>query len=425
MGGNSFAIAQERLIGCVANQPTSRTSVRTHVMVGKTSREAMVTDSKPDVPGIDELLEERVNERTRVVTRAKRAWESTFDAIVDLLAIVDDRMRIVRTNIALAAYAEQDVRSLAGRHCYEVLFGKEIPYEGCPVPTRDIAEVSAAAELRDVVRNRVLKMSSFPMRAAEDEPAEQHMVIHFKDITEEKALQRQLVQSEKMAAVGTLAGGVAHEINNPIGAILAFAQMGLQDSTKGTSIHDFFEEIEDSALRCKRIVASLLDFSRTSQGRRDPVSLVDVAERALFLCKRRMEERKVRIQRDFLPSTTSVIGDSNQIQQVVLNLLNNAADACSEGGTVRVATEQRAEENVVLIVSDDGDGMPADVQAKIFEPFFTTKPEGEGTGLGLSISYGIMTDHEGTIDVESRIGDGTAFRLVFPWPQTVGDKNHE
>ena len=138
-----------------------------------------------------------------------------------------------------------------------------------------------------------------------------------------------------------------------------------------------------------------------------------------------MEERKVRIQRDFLPSTTSVIGDSNQIQQVVLNLLNNAADACSEGGTVRVATEQRAEENVVLVVSDDGDGMPADVQAKIFEPFFTTKPEGQGTGLGLSISYGIMTDHEGTIDVESRIGEGTAFRLVFPWPQAVGDENHE
>jgi len=386
-----------------------------------------VVDSKSDirVPEMDELLEERVNERTRVVTRAKRAWEATFDAIVDPLAIVDGELRIVRTNMALAAYASQDVRELNGRLCHEVLFGKSTPCFGCPVPTSRESDASATAEIRDSERNRVLLMSSFPMRVSDDESSEQHMVCHYKDITDEKALQRQLVQSEKMAAVGTLAGGVAHEINNPIGAILAFAQMGLQDSVDNPSMHDFFTEIEDSALRCKRIVESLLDFSRTSQGQRIPVSLVDVAERALFLCKRRMEQRNVSVQRNFSQDTSSVIGDPNQIQQVVLNLLNNAADACPEGGTVSLSTQQQAEQDVVLIVSDDGEGMPATVQAKVFEPFFTTKAEGEGTGLGLSISYGIMTDHGGTIEVESEIGQGTAFRLVFPWPGQVGDEDNE
>jgi two-component system NtrC family sensor kinase len=381
-----------------------------------------VTDTESDLPitEFDELLEERVNERTRLVTRAKRTWQATFDAIVDPLAIVDTDMRIVRTNLAHAAYANEDVRSVNGRLCHELLFGRDGPCLGCPVPDTRATASTAESEILDSGRDRVLRVWSFPMQTFEEDSEGEYTVCHYKDITDEKVLQKQLVQSEKMAAVGTLAGGVAHEVNNPLGAILAFSQLGLQDSDEGTTIHEFFREIEDSALRCKRIVESLLNFSRISRGERVAVNLQEIADRALFLCNRRFQQRNVGVTSEYGDDVSTVIGDPNQLQQVILNLLNNAADACSSGGMVTIRTGEVAHHSMYLEVSDDGEGIDATHLEKVFEPFFTTKPEGEGTGLGLSISYGIIEDHGGTITIGSDTGVGTTFKIVFPLPSAQG-----
>jgi two-component system NtrC family sensor kinase len=381
-----------------------------------------VTDTESDRPiaEFDELLEERVNERTRLVTRAKRTWQATFDAIVDPLAIVDSDMCIVRTNLAHAAYAREDVRAVNGRACHKVLFGRETVCNGCPVPNTRTTGTTAESEILDAGRNRVLRVWSFPMQKFEGDTAGEHTVCHYKDITDEKALQKQLIQSEKMAAVGTLAGGVAHEVNNPLGAILVFSQLGLQDSDEGTTVHEFFREIEDSALRCKRIVESLLNFSRISRGERVEVNLQAIAERAHFLCNRRFQQRNVGVTTEYGDDVSTVIGDPNQLQQVILNLLNNAADACSSGDMVTIRTGEVANQLLYLEVSDNGEGIDATNLEKVFEPFFTTKPDGEGTGLGLSISYGIIEDHGGTIEIRSDIGVGTTFKIVFPLPSAQG-----
>ncbi|MFT5431244.1 MAG: two-component system NtrC family sensor kinase [Myxococcota bacterium] len=374
---------------------------------------------------LNQILEDKVVERTGLLMRAKRTWEATFDAIVDPLAIVDESFTIVRTNLAIATLSEVDVRTVPGRHCYEVLFDRDYPCAGCPARAALRTGETAEGEVNDPRRDRVFRVWSFPMRTDQTTDAGTRQVVcHYKDVTEEKDLQAKLLQSEKMAAVGTLAGGVAHEINNPLGAIMAFSQLALQDVEKGTVLHEFIEEIERSATRCKSIVRGLLDFSRPSRGERAPVSLSAVIDRALFLCSAHMRHTKVEVVTDCAEVQGQVIGDHNQIEQVLLNLLSNAYDAMGDAGgtiTIRVwSTETGAH----LSVADTGPGIEPRYRDNIFEPFFTTKPEGKGTGLGLSISYSILKDHRASVVVESEVGEGTEFVITFPLIRVALEDNN-
>jgi len=365
----------------------------------------------------NQALEEAVIERTQLLMKAKQAWESTFDAIVDPLAIVSRDMRIVRTNLAAAAQAGRDVRDINNRPCHEMLFDSAEPCKGCPVMRTWLDGKAASGEVKDKHRERTYSVWSFPKRVQDSDQDFDEVVCHYKDVTEERELQLKLLQSEKMAAVGTLAGGVAHEISNPLGAILAFAQLGLGDAIPGTMGHDFLTEIEESAQRCKRIVSSLLDFSRPSRGERKAVDLAAVIEQAIFLCQTQYGSNRYTITRCFDADGASIIGDKNQLGQVMLNLISNACGAMDGRGEVEVGINAEAGRHVQIWVADNGSGIEPRYLAKIFEPFFTTKPEGKGTGLGLSISYSIVKEHGGTIEVDSTVGVGTRFELTFPWPQ--------
>ena len=377
-----------------------------------------MTRPKPDLHRLREqnqALEEAVIERTQLLMRAKRAWEATFDAMVDPLAIMNAELCIVRGNLAHAAAADKDVRTVNGQRCYETLFGREQPCVGCPASQTLKTGKAADGEVEDRQRGRIYRVWSFP-KASDSEGSD--VVCHYKDITEERELQRRLLQNDKMAAVGTLAGGVAHEINNPLGAIMAFAQLGLNDCESGTLLHDFLTEIDQSARRCKRIVASLLDFSRPSRGERRPVELSEVCEQAIFLCKTQFGREPATLLTQYDESVPAILGDRNQIYQVIVNLLSNAYGAMEgKAGKIRVGTRVTPDREIRLFVSDEGTGIEPRYLAKIFEPFFTTKPEGEGTGLGLSITYSIVQDHGGQIEVNSVVGKGTQFELVFPWPE--------
>lgn len=376
------------------------------------------------------VLEEKVVERTRLLMRAKRTWEATFDAIGDPLAIVDDRLLIVRTNLALAGVADVDVRRTSGQPCHAVMFGRQAPCDGCPARRALDSGEPQFGEVVDPEHGRVFRMSAFLMQP--DVAEGPQVVCHYKDVTEEKALQRQLRQTEKMVAVGTLAGGVAHEINNPLGAIQAFAQLALLDVEPGSSLHEYLTEIERSTHRCQHIVRSLLDFSRPSRagalanaltpggGERRPVALVDVVERVLFLLNTQYRSRHIAVVREFAESAPFVVGDSGQLEQVAMNLLGNAFQALEgRGGTVRAAVEVEAGVAVRLLVSDNGPGIDPRHVDQVFEPFFTTKPEGKGTGLGLSITYSIVKDHGATIEVQSQLDEGATFTVSFPWSLTV------
>jgi len=231
-----------------------------------------------------------------------------------------------------------------------------------------------------------------------------------------KEAQEQLVQSQKMASLGLLAAGVAHELNNPLSAILAYIQLLLQEIPAEQPAHADLHEIEEAAHRCRRIVEDLRLFSRQSRSAESrPLGLNEVIESALRLVGRQLSLQGILLEKDLEDDLPLIGGNRNRLQSVFLNLLTNAQAAMPQGGTLRLKTRARRKESQVeAVVADTGVGIPPENLPKIFDPFFTTKPEGCGTGLGLSVSYGIVQEHDGTIEVESAMGRGTKFTLRFP-----------
>ena len=242
-------------------------------------------------------------------------------------------------------------------------------------------------------------------------------VLLVEDITERVGLERSALQAEKMAAVGTLAAGVAHELNNPIGIISSRIELMLLDAESEPLPDEFRKDLvvlHRHAQRVARIVQGLLSFARPAPAEQGAVDLNRVVEETLLLIEQQIAKDGITVTRRLSPALPSVWGDAHALQQVLMNLVTNARDALGTRGEIAIATERVAgpPEGVRLTVRDGGPGIPGEILAKIFDPFFTTKPS--GTGLGLSISYGIVRDHQGTLDVQSEPGHGTTFVLSFP-----------
>jgi two-component system NtrC family sensor kinase len=240
-----------------------------------------------------------------------------------------------------------------------------------------------------------------------------------------KDTQLQLVQSAKMASVGQLASGVAHEINNPLTGVLNNVQLMSLMAAKNTEFNmcdfkEFLGIIEESALRCKKITQALLDFSHASKAQLQAVSLNDSADRVVVLISHEINLNNITIRKELDPKLPKIKADPQLLEQVILDLVVNSKWAIQkkglpEGGSITIKTRHDKETNQAVIeVIDTGIGIPEENMEKIFEPFFTTKEVGEGTGLGLSLVYGIVTNLNGTIKVESQWGKGATFRLGFP-----------
>jgi two-component system NtrC family sensor kinase len=222
------------------------------------------------------------------------------------------------------------------------------------------------------------------------------------------------MESDRHAAVGELVAGVAHEVNNPLSSISAFAQLLLRETTLSPSQRESIEVIRAETMRASQVVKDLLAFARRSEPQRAPLDVNGVVARTVRMRQYQFSEASVVVETDLAEDLPAVLGDARQLQQVCLNLLTNSVQAMAPTGGrlwVRTAT---ADGDVVLEVRDSGSGIPAHVRAHIFEPFFTTKEEGEGTGLGLSVSYGIVTAHRGTIEVTETSSVGTTFRVTLP-----------
>ena len=228
-----------------------------------------------------------------------------------------------------------------------------------------------------------------------------------------RAAQEQLIQAEKLASIGQLAAGVAHEINNPIGVILGFAQLTLKRTPEDSPMHKPLATIAREGLRCKEIVQDLLDFARQSTPKLSRVNVSGVIEAALSLMPHHGNAETVRVIKNYAPELPLVLGDDNQLQQVFLNILLNAYQSMPDGGEL-VITSRSAGDEVQAIFADTGVGIPPENLKRIFDPFYTTKEVGEGTGLGLSISYGIVEQHGGTIETESTVGAGATFVVKLP-----------
>jgi two-component system NtrC family sensor kinase len=234
------------------------------------------------------------------------------------------------------------------------------------------------------------------------------------------ATRQQLSRSEQLASVGRLAAGVAHEINNPLVGVLAFADMMREKENLDDQDRQDLELIIRETKRVREIVRGLLDFARETPSVRTRVDVNDVMRQTVRLLGKREAFEKIYIVEDLSEPLPPVDFDKSQLQQVFLNLALNACEAMPDGGTLMLHTSATAD-RVVATVTDTGCGIKREHLDQIFEPFFTTKPVGKGTGLGLSVSYGIVHQHGGTLDVESEVGKGTTFTVTLPAVPTEPD----
>jgi two-component system NtrC family sensor kinase len=276
---------------------------------------------------------------------------------------------------------------------------------------RSEVEVNAGGERRHY------RITKLPMRL--DDATVTHVITIGEDVTEWRHIQMRILQSEKLAAIGQLAAGIMHEINNPLATISACAaalegRVGEPGPAAAASMFEYLEMIEKEVQRCTRIIDGLLDFSRPKGKQKAPVSLGALAEDALFLLRHHERYRQVVVATD-LAAAPPALGNAEQLVQVLLALMLNALDALEAGGQITVRTRSgRGGREAVLEVEDTGAGIPREEQSKIFEPFYTTKAPGRGTGLGLSICYGIVQEHRGRIEVDSQPGRGSTFRVILP-----------
>jgi PAS domain S-box-containing protein len=230
-----------------------------------------------------------------------------------------------------------------------------------------------------------------------------------------EAVQSQLVHTEKIASLGRMAAGVAHEINNPLAGILIYAELLQRDLAAEASYRENLEVIIHQTMRCQQIVNRLLDFSRQTLGQKKLFDLNDVIHRCVELISHQAFFHNIKVVEDLDPLLPQIVGDPGQLQQVFTNLLLNAADAMRGQGQITIVSRPTPEgDGVLLSFTDTGPGIPPEIRDKIFEPFFTTKPPGKGTGLGLSIVYGVMQRHGGTIAAQSPPGGGTTFAIRLP-----------
>ena len=261
---------------------------------------------------------------------------------------------------------------------------------------------------------RYFRLSKIPMRLDGDEIS--HVITVGEDVTDWRTIQAKILQSEKLAAIGQLAAGVMHEINNPLATISACVAAIEGRLPPGSGADEYLQIIEKEVDRCSRIVDGLLDFSRPKAAARTTVDLNALVEETLFLLKHHRQFKRLRVVRELAVEAPRIAGNGEQLIQVLMALMLNAVDAMEHGGVLTVRTRVGAgrPDEVVVEVQDTGVGIARDEQDKIFEPFYTTKPPGRGTGLGLSICYGIVQDHGGRIEVDSAPGRGSLFAVHLP-----------
>src|SRR5256714_1487700 len=335
-----------------------------------------------------------------MVRRAKEQWETAFDALSEGIAVVDDEGRVRRSNRALASLLGIALPNVIGTRLAEALLGgeggRQQALQELLAATRR-GERPASFVARSERLKRAVRVNAARIPGA---ATEQSVVVMVEDVTDQQALETQLVQSEKLAAVGQLVSGVAHELNNPLTSIAGLSEFLLEQKELGKKDRGHLQVIHKQAERAGRIVRNLLTFARKGSSERVPVDLNDVIRRTLQLTAYDLKLKDITVERELSGVLPDVFGDRHGLQQVVLNLITNAAHALAENSRekVRVITVSTwFDGQVHLRVADTGPGIADEIAQSVFTPFFTTKEPGKGTGLGLSITYSIVESHGGAI----------------------------
>jgi PAS domain S-box-containing protein len=345
------------------------------------------------------------------VEHAKQEWEQTVDAIDEGIALVDLDCRILRANRVLASWMNTTSNQLIGRQCFELFHGTPTPPATCPHVRMLETHQPAEGEVESARLGKTYWLKTYPLY----NPAGDHVgsVNVWRDITTEKRLSAQLIQSEKMAATGRLAASIAHEINNPLQALSGCIDLA-QATTDPDKVKRYLALASSELERLAAIVRRMIDFYRPSRGERTQVNVRALMEDVLLLSAKRLQHAHVDVTTQWQEDLPIIVGVADQLKQVFLNFILNAVEAMPQGGRleIRGQTLEDGGSWVIVSIADSGAGVPPEDIDKIFEPFFTTKST--GTGLGLAVCHSIITQHGGRVIVDSAPGHGTTFTIWLP-----------
>jgi PAS domain S-box-containing protein len=361
------------------------------------------------------LLEEQA-QRAKELARLKEFNENIIESITVGVMVINLHGRITNWNGALESIYGLKREQAIGRRITEVfqtgmlralreLMARSERQQGGPVNVYKFR--AFGADGRELTLN--ISLAALQSRNTEDEGT----LVAIEDVTERVSLEEQLQQTDKLSSIGLLAAGVAHEVNTPLAGISSYSQMLMNQTPETDPRHQLLEKIHRQTSRASSIVNNLLNFSRVSDARYAPVDVNRVIDDTIQLLEAQLRNTEIEVVRRYADDLPLVPGNAPKLQQVLMNLILNARDAMPQGGKMEISTEPIGDD-VAINILDTGVGIAAENLSKIYDPFFTTKKIGQGTGLGLAVSYGIVRDHGGHINVESKPGEGTLFRISLP-----------
>jgi len=389
------------------------------LVVGYRSRHSFTAEEEILLGGLADMAALALDHARlfETVEAAKRIWEQTFDAIPDGIIVHDHHMQIVRCNLHAADMMDMSPAEAIGMSCSDA-FARLFGERAAAYHMGESRGAASSFELQAEDGRRYL-VAVAPL----DEVGSQSgSVITWSDVTELADMQEQLARSRRLATVGQLAAGVAHEINNPLATITTCAEATLRNMRKagtasssgeGRDSSFYLEEIVRQALRCKEITRGLLDLSRQRRPTRVACDINEMAAQCARLAEDRIQSDTIKIKASLDPEVGEIATDVGMVRQVLDNLMGNALDAVADSGEITVSTHRMAE-RVAIEVADTGQGIAPEMLVRIFDPFFTTKDQGKGSGLGLAISYTLAEALGGALTVESKQGVGSRFRLWIP-----------
>jgi two-component system NtrC family sensor kinase len=383
-------------------------------------------------------LEQEVTRAKEQLQKSEARYQGLVENAADLIYTVDDRGRILSINRfaadlftralagapqSQAADARKEGRpeDFSGRTLYDVFTKKSADFH--LEWLREVKETGRVRSMRHQVAigDQDFWFSTSIVGIKDEQGQIFSFEIISRNITGRKSIEDRMINMEKLASIGTLAAGVAHEINNPMTVILGFTEHLLEQTEALPDIHETLQVIEEEGLRCKKIVENLLTFARAPERTETKADVNQLLEKTLAVVKNTLLTKKIRLESHFSPHLPMAAGDPQELQQVFINLINNARDAMKGGGILKVETKPAPDgKRVAIEFNDTGNGIPPAAQTKIFDPFFTTKKTGEGTGLGLSMSYGIITKFGGNIIFTTFPAEeypekhGTTFTVYLP-----------
>ncbi len=374
-----------------------------------------IQDAHEQLIFMNHNLEALVDERTRELASSERKYRRIFEISRDMIAVVRDNGTVMTIN--------PSGLDMLGLSMGEISSGNRLFQDSFETPD-DWNSLKQSFQQLGYVADTEISMkradntcfNGIISGSVEYQPNGNPGIYHFlvKDFSYRKAMEQQILQADKLASIGQLAAGIAHEINNPLGIILGYTQLLIRSENENTQNCEDLRVIEKHTRACKTIVENLLSFSRRSQTKKAVCRINDVMDEVISVVQHHFELEKIIIQKEFAPRIPAIAMDEAKMKQVFMNLIMNARQAMKRG-TVRIETRyDEAGAKAVVRAIDEGTGIEARHMTRIFDPFFTTKPTGEGTGLGLSVSYGIVKDHGGEILVESEVDKGSTFTVILP-----------